>query len=48
MKSNRSDILDWSDQGRIPHDRPRDAPDGEMLLTHLVGENFERLGSPKR
>lgn len=27
MKSNRSDILDWSDQGRIPHDRLRDALD---------------------
>lgn len=26
----------------------RVAPDGEMLLTHLVGETFERLGSPKR
>lgn len=25
MTSNRSDILDWSDQGRIPHDRLRDA-----------------------
>lgn len=25
----------------------RVAPDGEMLLTHLVGEAFERLGAPK-
>lgn len=25
----------------------RVAPDGEMLLAHLVGETFERLGSPK-
>ena len=25
MKSNRSDILDWSDQGRIPHERLRAA-----------------------
>jgi uncharacterized membrane protein len=25
MKSNRNDILDWSDQGRIPHERLRDA-----------------------
>ena len=27
MTSNRSDILDWSDQGRIPHDRLREALD---------------------
>ncbi|MCC6213119.1 MAG: GDYXXLXY domain-containing protein [Burkholderiales bacterium] len=26
----------------------RVAPDGEMLLTHLVGESFERLGSRQR
>ncbi len=26
----------------------RVAPDGEMLLTHLVGETFERLGAQKR
>lgn len=26
----------------------RVAPDGEMLLTHLVGEKFERLGEPQR
>jgi uncharacterized membrane protein len=25
MRSNRSDIIDWSDQGRIPHDRLREA-----------------------
>jgi uncharacterized membrane protein len=27
MASNRDDILDWSDQGRIPHDRLREAFD---------------------
>lgn len=27
MKSNRSDILDWSDQGRIPNDKLREALD---------------------
>lgn len=26
----------------------RVAPDGDMLLTHLVGENFERMGPPAR
>jgi uncharacterized membrane-anchored protein len=26
----------------------RVAPDGELLLTHLVGENLERLGPPAR
>jgi uncharacterized membrane-anchored protein len=26
----------------------RVAPDGEMLLTNLIGENFERLGAAKR
>jgi len=25
MSSNRNDILDWSDQGRVPHDRLREA-----------------------
>ncbi|MEW6687496.1 MAG: GDYXXLXY domain-containing protein [Pseudomonadota bacterium] len=26
----------------------RVAPDGEMLLTHLIGDKFERLGPPRR
>jgi uncharacterized membrane protein len=25
MRTNRSDIVDWSDQGRVPHDRLREA-----------------------
>jgi uncharacterized membrane-anchored protein len=37
-----------SQYARARYGEFRVAPDGEMLLTHLVGENFERLGAPKR
>ena len=37
-----------SQYARARYGEFRVAPDGEMLLTHLVGETFERLGSPKR
>jgi len=32
MASNRSDIIDWSDQGRIPHDRLREALERARVL----------------
>ena len=37
-----------SQYARARYGEFRVAPDGEMLLTHLVGETFERLGAPKR
>jgi len=36
MRSNRSDILDWSDQGRVPHDRLREALDRAGVLPSAV------------
>lgn len=37
-----------SQYARARYGEFRIAPDGEMLLTHLVGDTFERLGAPTR
>ncbi|MCX6976192.1 MAG: DUF2157 domain-containing protein [Verrucomicrobia bacterium] len=36
MSSNRNDILDWSDQGRVPHDRLREALEFARVLPNAT------------